>query len=92
MRLVNLFAILLLTLLNEGCLSTPGLVEPVVLTCTLITDKEGDCTINGGPDSVQTKTIIDMIGYICVPPHGFADVSNHHEALHFELNKKLKGQ
>lgn len=32
--------------------------------------------------------LIDLIGHSCVSPKGYADSMDHHDALHFELNKK----
>ena len=85
MRAENLFSIILTSLISAGCLTSPGMDEPFILICTIKNNEVAECTHSDLGDKFEVPTI-DLLGYMCVRPTGFASLKSHHEVLHRELN------
>lgn len=77
-------------LILSGCITTPNMKEPVFVVCTIIDGQEADCVISGNQEIYETRPVTQMIGWQCVSARSYADISNHHDAVHFELNKYIK--
>jgi len=86
-KLMILFTAIL-TLTGISNCQTPGLEEPDVTICTIITDKLIACENIIDPSKSFDIDIIDGIGLQCVSPNDYASLKTHHEAIHRELNKK----
>jgi len=77
-----------LSAISAGCLSSPGIDEPVILVYVLKSDGTGECYPKDICPS-PAKSAIDMIGHQCVSPNSAAKINSHHEILHRQLNDTL---
>lgn len=87
---VLLMALTFLTGISS-CQITPGLAEPSTYICTIIDDKVMECVHTMNPDARYDISLIDGIGYQCLGPKAYGEMSTHHEVLHKELNRCKKG-
>lgn len=83
-------SLILVVLSLSGCITTPGIEEPVVEECTLVTDQVAECVMSNDQSKIRDIFIVDMIGYKAVSPQDTQKVGNHHSALHSDLNACLK--
>lgn len=89
MKLVNLILITI-SVINVSCISTPGIKEPVIEQCSIITDKILECSKSDDPYNFYDISIFDAIGFKAVSPDSTAKINTHHVALHTDLNECLK--
>lgn len=80
---------MLASLLLSGCLTSPGMREPDILTYVIVDKTRARCIPE---DKCKTKYLYieDMIGFQSVSPRSAGKIQNHHEALHEKLNKCLE--
>lgn len=71
----------------SGCV-TPGMEEPEIFECSVIIDN-AEC-VNRKTGETLIIPITKLSGFVCVPPEDYADIKNHHDALHKELNECLQ--
>jgi hypothetical protein len=84
------FVSLLLVVCSAGCLSTPGIEEPIITECKIIVKNSAlilDCYKSDNPTKFFEMDILDAIGYSVVPTADVPKINGHHEALHTELNR-----
>jgi len=80
---VKKVVVLSLALLSTSCLTTPGIEEPSLEVCTLISKTIIECEKDGVLRDIHVLT---AIGYKMISPVDFVKIDNHHQALHHELN------
>lgn len=93
LKLKRVSSLIALTLILSGCallsscLKSPGVDEPQIAICSIISPEKLDCVYPDVPGSEFQIGIIDAIGFQAVRPKGFSALISHHEILHRELNR-----
>lgn len=82
MKLLSLSA--LSFFLVGGCVSSPNITEPEIAQCVLI-DGVAHC-INSVTREETVIPVQLLEGYFSVSPSDYAEIKNHHDALHTRLN------
>lgn len=79
MKIVSFLGV---SLLLTGCLTTPGMTEPLTnFVCTIVDDKTMRCGPHG------EVSITHGIGFSAISPEDAAAFLNHHDELHHRLNE-----
>lgn len=86
LKAVNL-VIALMSVSCASCLKSPGIDEPQIAVCTIISPESLDCVYPDIPGSEFSMSMVDAIGFMAVRPKGFAALVSHHDVIHRELNQ-----
>ena len=78
--------IALMSVSCASCLKSPGIDEPQIAVCTIISPNSLDCVYPDIPGSEFTMSMVDAIGFMAVRPKGFSALVSHHDILHREVN------
>lgn len=83
----NYLILLLLLVILNSCITSPGIKEPLVKEYTILDGVEASCNIPGVDEPCDDIPVTKMVGFSCVGPRDKAKVSNHHEELHEKINE-----